>query len=113
MTQSATKVVIVTEEVILKGVIKIIEEIGVRGYTVLPARGKGSHNVRSGGQPSVTAAFTNIKIEAIVSDRAKAEQIADAVASKYFANYSGIAYLSQIEVLRGEKFKPGGGPAGA
>ena len=113
MTQPATKVVIVTEEVILKGVIKIIEDIGVRGYTVLSARGKGSHNVRSGGQPSVTAAFTNVKIEAIVSDRAKAEQIADTIASKYFANYAGIVYLSQIEVLRGEKFKPGFSGGGA
>jgi nitrogen regulatory protein PII len=113
MTQPATKVVIVTEEVILKGIIKIIEEIGVRGYTVLSARGKGSHNVRSGGQPSVTAAFTNVKIEAIVSDRARAEQIADAIAAKYFDNYAGIAYLSQIEVLRGEKFKPGSSGGGA
>jgi nitrogen regulatory protein PII len=113
MTQPATKVVIVTEEVILKGVIKIIEEIGVRGYTVLSAQGKGSHNVRSGGQPSVTAAFTNVKIEAIVSDRARAEEIADTIASKYFANFAGIVYLTQIEVLRGDKFRPGSSGGGA
>jgi nitrogen regulatory protein PII len=107
MTQPATKVVIVTEEVIVKGIVKIIEEAGVHGYTVLAARGKGTHNVRPSSEPSVSADFTNVQIEAIVSDRETAERIADAVAAKYFKDYAAIVYLAQVEVLRAEKFKAG------
>jgi nitrogen regulatory protein PII len=107
MTQPATKVVIVTEEVILKGIVNIIENAGVHGYTVLAARGKGSHNMRSGGEPSVSGNFTNVQIEAIVSDRETGERIVDEVANKYFKNYAGIVYLTEVEVLRSEKFKPG------
>jgi nitrogen regulatory protein PII len=105
MTQQATKVVIVTEEVIMKGIVKIIEDAGVHGYTVLPARGKGSHNMRSSSEPSVSTDFTNVQIEAIVSDREIGQRIVDAVAEKYFENYAGIVYLTQVEVLRSEKFK--------
>jgi nitrogen regulatory protein PII len=107
MTQPATKVVIVTEEVIMKNILKMIEEAGVHGYTVLAARGKGTHNVRSGSEPSVSARFTNVQIEAIVADRVTAERIADTVAAKYFKNFAGIAYLTQVEVLRSEKFTSG------
>jgi nitrogen regulatory protein PII len=107
MTQPATKVVIVTEEIILKGILQIIEEAGVHGYTVLAARGKGSHNTRSGSKPSVSAEFTNVQIEAIVSDKETGQRIVDAVAEKYFSNFAGIVYLTQIEVLRSEKFKSG------
>ena len=104
MTQPATKVVIVTEEVILKGIVKIIDQAGVHGYTVLPARGKGSHNVRSGEEPSVSTSHTNVQIEVIVADKATAQRIADEVAEKYFDNFAAIVYLTPVEVLRGEKF---------
>jgi nitrogen regulatory protein PII len=107
MTQPATKVVIVTEEIIMKGILKIIEDAGVHGYTVLAARGKGEHNLRSGTEPSVSARFTNVQIEAIISDRAIAERIADAVGAKYFKNYAVIVYLTQVEVLRASKFVVG------
>jgi nitrogen regulatory protein PII len=104
MTQPATKVVIVTEEVIMRGVLKIIEDAGVRGYTVLSARGHGAHDTRSSGQPLVSTTFTNVQIEAIVSDRSTAETIADGVAAKYFKDFAGIVYLAQVEVLRADKF---------
>lgn len=105
MTQKATKVVIITERVIMKGVTDIIDEAGARGYTVLSAGGKGSRNVRSSGGPSVSETFTNVQIEAIAAHRDMAEQIADKVAEKYFSNYSGIAYLEEVEVLRPQKFE--------
>ncbi len=47
MTQQASKLVIVTEKLLLKKIAKIIDEAGATGYTVAPAGGKGSRNMRS------------------------------------------------------------------
>lgn len=105
MTHAATKIVIITEQVIFNGVIKIIEAEGASGYTAVAAGGKGSRGVRqSGREAAVADAFTNVKIEVITSDRAKAVRIAEAVAARYFENYSGITYLESVEILRPGKF---------
>ncbi|MEO1038126.1 MAG: P-II family nitrogen regulator [Pseudomonadota bacterium] len=105
MTHHATKIVIITEKVIFDGVVKIIEAEGASGYTVVAAGGKGSRGVRQAGRAAaVVDAFTNVKVEVIVSDRAMAESIADAVSQKYFENYSGITYLEPVEILRPSKF---------
>ncbi len=42
MTQQASKLVIVTEKLLLKQIAKIIDEAGATGYTVVDAGGKGS-----------------------------------------------------------------------
>ena len=47
MTQQATKLVIVTEKLLLKKVAKIIDAAGAPGYTVIETGGRGSRNVRS------------------------------------------------------------------
>ena len=104
MTYKAKKVVIVTEKLILDGVIKIIEAAGAGGYTVVAASGKGSRGVRSADRPRVVDAFANVKIEVIVGDEADANTIAENVASRYFENYSGITYLQDVEILRPQKF---------
>lgn len=104
MTHKATKIVIITEKLIVEGVTTIIEEAGASGYTMVQAAGKGSRGVRSSGRPAVVDAFANVKIEVITATRAMAEQIADKVAARYFENYSGITYLEEVEILRPHKF---------
>ena len=104
MTQKASKLVIVTEKVLLKKIAKIIDEAGATGYTVVDAGGKGSRNVRSSGQPSVSDNFSNIKIEVLTRDRDMALKISDEVAAQFFDDYSGIAYLCDAEVLHAHKF---------
>ncbi|MBO6639036.1 MAG: hypothetical protein JJ920_15850 [Roseitalea sp.] len=104
MTHTATKIVIITEKLIVDGVTKIIEEAGASGYTMVQAAGKGSRGVRSSGRPAVVDAFANVKIEVITATREMAEQIADTVAARYFENYSGITYLEEVEILRPHKF---------
>ncbi|MCX7554420.1 hypothetical protein OS175_11050 [Marinicella sp. S1101] len=101
----AEKVVIITEKIIAKGVCQIIDGCGATGYTIVPAGGKGSRNMRSTTErASVVDDFANIKIEIIVNDYAMAEAIMDQVKDKYFNNYSGITYLEDIKILRPEKF---------
>lgn len=104
MTQQASKLVIVTEKLLLKKIAKIIDEAGATGYTVLEAGGKGSRNVRSSGQPSVSDTYSNIKIEVLTSNRDIALKISDEVASKFFDDYSGIAYICDAEVLHAHTF---------
>ncbi|WP_414565636.1 MULTISPECIES: P-II family nitrogen regulator [unclassified Anabaena] len=105
MTQKASKLVIVTEKVLLKKVAKIIDEAGATGYTVVPAGGKGSRGVRSSGQPNVGDIYTNVKFEVLTPNRDMAVKISDEVAAKFFDNYSGITYICDVmEVLHAHKF---------
>ena len=105
MAQQATKLIIITEKLLLKKIAKIIDAAGAPGYTVVEAGGKGSRNVRSSGKPTVGDSFSNIKFEVLTPTREMAVTISDKVAAKYFDDYSGIAYISSaIEVLHAHRF---------
>ncbi|NJL02010.1 MAG: hypothetical protein HC838_03280 [Spirulinaceae cyanobacterium RM2_2_10] len=105
MTQHASKLVIVTEKVLLKKIAKIIDEAGATGYTVVEAGGKGSRNVRSSGRPTVSDTYSNVKFEVLTPSREMAVKISDAVAAQFFDDYSGIAYLCDVmEVLHAHQF---------
>jgi hypothetical protein len=104
MTQKASKLVIITEKLLLKQIIKIIDEAGATGYTLMAAGGKGSRNVRSSGQPSVGDSFSNIKIEVLTANRDMALKISDEVAAQFFDDYSGITYICDAEVLHAHTF---------
>ncbi|MEO1092102.1 MAG: hypothetical protein AAFX81_15850 [Pseudomonadota bacterium] len=105
MTHRAKKTVIITEKLILEGVVKIVERCGGTGYTVVAAGGKGSRNVRSQDRPRVVDGFANVQIEVICASAEIATHIAEEVAATYFENYSGITYLEDVEILRPGKFE--------
>lgn len=100
----ASKVVIITEKIILGKVTQLIEAAGARGYTITPAGGKGSRGVRSTNRAVVVDELSNVKIEVIINSREAANRIADEVAETFFDNYSGITYLEEVEILRPHKF---------
>ena len=104
MTHKATKVSIITEKLNEKQIEEIIVQAGAKGYSVFEGSGKGSHGLKTRDRPSVVGAFSLVKIEVIVADRATADEIVEKVASSYFDNYSGIVYVEEVEVLRREKF---------
>jgi nitrogen regulatory protein PII len=104
MAKPAIKLVIVTEKLLLKKIAQIIDEAGATGYTVVDAGGKGSRNVRSSGQPSVSDTQANVKIEVLTENRDMALKISDRVSLEFFDNYSGIAYICNAEVLSAHKF---------
>jgi nitrogen regulatory protein PII len=103
MGQQATKLVVITEKVLLRDITKIVEASAATGYTVMAAGGKGSRNTRSSGQPAVSDTFSNIKLEIITASDDVAREIADKIAKKYFDNFSGITYLDEIEVIYAHK----------
>ncbi|MDA0268055.1 MAG: hypothetical protein O3A14_14130 [Cyanobacteria bacterium] len=104
MAKPAKKLVIITEKLLLNKVAQIIDEAGASGYTVLETGGKGSRNVRSSGQPSLSDTTANIKFEVLTEDRDMALKISDRVALEFFDDYSGIAYICDAEVLYAHKF---------
>ncbi|APB32869.1 hypothetical protein GlitD10_0555 [Gloeomargarita lithophora Alchichica-D10] len=104
MTQQASKLVIVTEKLLLKKIIRIIDEAGATGYTVMDAGGKGSRNIPSPDQSPIGDMYPNIKIEVLTRNRDLAIRISDQVATQFFDNYSGIAYLCDVEVLHAHQF---------
>lgn len=104
MFHDVKKVVIITEKLIVEGVLKIVEAAGATGYTVHSTGGKGSRQVRSEDRPHVVEAFFNVQVDVIATD-AVARQIAEEVAAKYFTNYSGITYIQDVEILRLRKFE--------
>ena len=104
MTTSATLLVIITEKLLLRKIVKVIDAAGATGYTVIAAGGKGSRNVRSSGQPSVGDNYSNIKIEILTPTREMALKISDEIAGKFFEDYAGIAYIWNAEVLHAHQF---------
>ena len=104
MAKPASKLVIITEKLLLNKVANIIDEAGATGYTVLETGGKGSRNVRSSGQPSVSDTQSNIKFEVLTENRDIALKISDRIALEFFDDYSGIAYICDAEVLYAHKF---------
>ncbi|MGF1480010.1 MAG: P-II family nitrogen regulator [Cyanophyceae cyanobacterium] len=104
MTQQASKLVIVTEKLLLKQIIKIIYEAGATGYTVVDVGGKGTRDVRSSGQPIVSDTYSDIKIEVLTANRDMALKISDEIAAQFFDDYSGFAYLCDAEVLHAHMF---------
>lgn len=104
MSHNAKKIVIITEKIIAPKVAQTIEKFGATGYTITAAGGKGSRGVRNQGNSSIFDTFTNVKIEVIVNDLDKAENIMNEVAQNYFENYAGITYIENVDILRPQKF---------
>ncbi|MBD2427903.1 hypothetical protein [Phormidium sp. FACHB-1136] len=104
MAKPAKKLVIITEKLLLKQVAKIIESSGASGYTVLETGGKGSRNMRSSGQPSVSDTTANIKFEVLTDTKEMALAISDQVAAQFFNDYAGIIYICDAEVLYAHSF---------
>jgi nitrogen regulatory protein PII len=77
-----------------------LEELGVPGYTITEARGKGRHGVRNSGWEH----SANILME-IVCEEELARAILAMLEEKFFENYAIVVFLSDVEVLHPEKFR--------
>ena len=95
------KLEIVIEAPVLRRVEAFLSEAGVRGWTVLPSlAGAGdSGEWRSG---DFTPGQEKRLILALVCSEA-AEKVLARLAD-FFADYPGVVAVSDVEVLRGEKF---------
>jgi len=92
------RVTIIGDETVRYRIVKEIHDMGATGYTDFLVHGWGARGLRpSHGEP------TNAKIEVIATPEL-AQRIIEHIAQHYFENYAMIAFLDEVEVLRGEKF---------
>jgi nitrogen regulatory protein PII len=104
----AKKIVIIAEKMLTSKILDIVESSGARGYTIVPAGGKGAHHKHfTSERASVVDDFSTVRIEVIVKDKAVAETIGSDVVEHCFHTYSGIVYLEDVEILRPAKFNGG------
>ncbi len=98
-TEKRTLLTIFTEATLEHVLIKDMDRLGIRGYTISDARGKGSRGVRDAAWDE----SRNVRIEVICA-REQAEALLGHLQVRYYSNYAMVAYLSEVEVLRPAKF---------
>lgn len=91
-------VTIVAEPVLEEQIVALLHRLGARGHTVTDSRGAGSRGMRASDPPG-----GGVRIETVVSAEV-AGRILDHVAQHYFPHYAVIAFLTTVEVVRGEKY---------
>ncbi len=100
-TTGRKKLEIIIEATVLRRVEQFLDEAGVRGWTVLPSvEGHGSGGDWTSGD--FTPGQERRMIVAIAADdvaRRALERL-----SAFFADYPGIVFISDVEVMRGERF---------
>lgn len=108
MLHPAKKVVVITEKLIAHEISALVEASGAPGYTVALVGGKGSRDLRpTADTASVIEDFANIKFEIVVADDRQAQALVESVVNRYLKDYSGIAFVENVEVVRPEKFRHG------
>lgn len=97
-TSKLKLITIIAEPILVSQIKREIQAIGSSGLTSTDVSGEGSRHLHTGEIPG-----NKIKIETVV-DSTVAEQILEHISRTYFDNYSIVAYVSDVEVLRVEKF---------
>jgi hypothetical protein len=90
---------VITEAVLERELIAELDALGVRGYTITDARGRGGR----GRRQSDWAQEGNIRVE-VVCEAALAQRIAARLRERYYDHYAMILFLQDVSVLRPEKF---------
>ena len=98
-TEKRSLLTIVTEAALENDLTDAIRKLGATGYTITDARGRGSRGVRDAGW----GASSNIRIE-VICEESTGERIAEYLREHYYRDYAMVLYLSDVSVLRAEKF---------
>jgi nitrogen regulatory protein PII len=92
---------IITESALENTLVQDLDQLGVTGYTISDARGKGTHGIRGANWD----ANSNVRIEVICCSET-AEAIAVHVQKLYYNNYAMMLFMTDVTVLRPAKFQP-------
>lgn len=93
-------ITVICESCLEEPITSAAKEIGARGYTVSDARGSGAHGLRDGSWPE----NANIRIE-ILCDESTATRILDLLVDTYYPHYTLVTFVTDVGVLRPEKFQ--------
>lgn len=97
-TTTLKLVTIVTERILEDRLLRKVEELGAKGYTLTQATGKGSRGVRASEWEG-----PDTRIQSLVSEKV-ADAIVEYIAENFFEHYAVIVYVQDAEVVRGEKY---------
>ena len=89
---------VVAESMLADRLTRVVLAAGAVGYTLTPAKGVGARNQRSSSLGGV-----NVRIEVIATPRT-AEHLLEILVQEWFPHYAVVAWLTDIEVVRGEKY---------
>lgn len=97
-TVTLKMVTLVAEAVLEEKLTTKLLELGAKGFTVTDSRGRGSRGIRASEVPG-----EGVRIEAVVSARV-ADAILEHVKHSFFPNYAVIAWVTTVDVVRGDKY---------
>lgn len=92
-------ITIIGESVLAERLPAALRSLGATGWTMTDARGDGSRNRRTSAVPG-----DNLRLEVVVEEDV-AEQILAMLAQDYFPHYALVAWVSEVGVLRGAKYR--------
>ena len=92
-------VTIICEAILEERVVELLRDCGTHGHTAFSVRGSGNQGERSAD----LAESGNVQIEVIVKP-AVAATLLSRLHAEFFQDYAMIAYESDVQVLRPEKF---------
>jgi nitrogen regulatory protein PII len=98
ITVGLKKVTIIAEAVLEPRLLQEIRALGATGYTIGEVRGEGSRGVRASDWEG-----DNVKVETLVG-AGTADRILEHVAAAYFEHYAVIAWVTDVQVVRGDKY---------
>ncbi|MGJ8658156.1 MAG: P-II family nitrogen regulator [Akkermansiaceae bacterium] len=98
MLISLKKVTIITESLLKESILDILREAGSTGHTLTACEGEGSKGIHASDFEG-----RNIQIDTIVP-LIVGEKILTEVSERYMKNYALIAYMTDVEVVREDKF---------
>lgn len=90
---------IITESSLENVLKRDFDRLGIKGYTIVSARGTGHRGERLGNWEG----SCNIRIEIVCTEEV-GEAIAKHLYDHYYENSGMISYLSDVDVLRPQKF---------
>ena len=94
------KLLTVTCEILAqKNVIDILSKHKITGYTTYEVEGNGARGLRGQGLKNEK----NVKVEVIIGEE-KLSDVIEEISRILFANFAIVLYVSDIDVLRVEKF---------
>jgi len=96
--ETLRRVTIIAEAILEETLVRDVRGSGAKGFTITEARGEGSRGIRASEWEG-----HNIKLETIVSPEVE-DRLLTRLASAYFPNYAVIAYVEDVQVVRGDKY---------
>jgi len=94
------KLLTITCEILAqKNIIEILKKHDITGYTTYEVDGNGARGIRGQGFKNEK----NVKVEVIMREE-KLQDVVEEISRTLFANFAIVLYVSDIRVVRTEKF---------